>query len=119
MHLYISIHIIFIIIYLRVLTLNRVLHVSPSLHNECKLAGSWLPLFLLFQPRTQLSLKNFEIACASEQSQFPSDSFLINVTKAFQPGTKRSQRRNGLKAILGKLRNTKLYPIYIIAPTLL
>jgi len=40
MHLYISIHIIFITIYLRVPTLNRVLHVSPSLHNECKLAGS-------------------------------------------------------------------------------
>lgn len=57
-------------------------HILPFLHKECKLAGSSL---LLFEPRTQLSLKNFATTCASEQSQFLLDMFLINVTKAFQP----------------------------------
>lgn len=58
-------------------------HILPFLHKECKLAGSFL---MLFESRTQLFLKNFATTCASEQSQFLSDMFLINVTKAFQPG---------------------------------
>lgn len=103
MFIYHASYIFVIIAYLRApahLIAYVPLFFSPSLHNECKLAGNSLPLFL-FQPRTQLFLKNCETACASEQSQFPSDSFLINVTKAFQPGTKRPQRQNGLKAIRG------------------
>lgn len=61
---------------------------SPRLHKEYKLAGSWF-LSLSLKPKTQLSLKNFATACASEQPHFSADAFLIVDVNAFQPDERR------------------------------
>lgn len=91
------------------------LYALPFAHKEYKLFGR--AFFSLFcRPRTQLSAKKFEMACASEQSQFSCDSFLITDVKAFQP--RERQMAHKLKNS-SKVAHDKYEILFYIIPMLL